>query len=140
MASAADTQQGATIAFATDSTDHNIISIGRCGTPIPVLDKTHLGTTDFREKLAGELKDAQPVTVVAQADPAQAHPTIGTAQTITITSPLASGGSSAETLAGTGFVTDVRSQEFNSESEGIQTIEIDFIFDGDTGPTRTLAS
>jgi len=115
-----------------------MLSIGRFSSPIPIIDDTHLATTGDREKCPGELGDPQMITVTAQNDGNQAYPTKGQVQTITITHPLGAY-STAEKLAGTAFVVDIRTPEFQSGTEGIQTVEFDIQFDGKTGPARTLA-
>lgn len=132
-------QQGASLTFGTTVGSWNILSIGRYSAPIPKIDDTHLGVTGVRESIPGVLEDPQSFTVTVQAKPDQAHPVKGLVQTITITSPL-EGASTAETLAGTGFVMDVRTAEFQSGTEAIQTVEFEIQFDGKTGPARTLAT
>ena len=132
-------QQGALFIFGTSVGTWKIVSIGRYSEPIPVLDDSHLATTVRRTKCPGTLGDPQMLTIVVQADSDQAWPAKGLLQTGTIQSP-ASGFTNEEELAGTGFVVDVRSAEFASDTEAIQTIEFDWQFDGKTGPARTLAS
>lgn len=132
-------QQGASVVFGTDGGSFNFLNIGRLSAPIPVLDDTHLGVTGYREKCPGELQDAQPVTITMQNDGDADLPTVGLVQTITINSALGDW-STAEKWVGTGFVTDIRTPEYGSDTEAIQTIEVDFIFDGKTGPARTAAT
>lgn len=132
-------QQGASLTFGTSVGTWNILSIGRYSAPIPKIDDTHLGVTGVRESIPGTLEDPQSFTVTVQAKPSQATPVKGLVQTITVTSPL-EGASSAETLIGTGFVMDVKTAEFQSGTEAIQTYEFDIQFDGKTGPARTLAT
>lgn len=132
-------QQGASLTFGTSSGTWNILSIGRYSAPVPVIDDTHLGSTNRREKIFGSLEDPQSFPVTVQAKPTQAFPVRGLVQTITVTSPL-NGASTAETLVGTGAVIDVRTAEFNSGTEDIQTVEFEIQFDGKTGPARTLAT
>ena len=132
-------QQGASFTFGTSGGSWEYLNIGRYSEPIPVIDDTHLGTTSRRAKLPGDLGDPQVVTLVLQNKSGATLPTKGLVQTGTITSPL-SGFAVAEKWAGTGFVVDIRTPEFQSDSEGIQTIEVDWQFDGKTGPARTAAS
>lgn len=132
-------QQGAALTFGTSVGTWNILSIGRYSAPVPKIDDTHLGVTGVRESIPGTLEDPQSFTVTVQAKPSQATPIKGLVQTITITSPL-EGASTAETLIGTGFVMDVKTAEFQSGTEAIQTYEFDIQFDGKTGPARTLAT
>ena len=132
-------QQGASLTFGTSSGTWNILSIGAYNAPIPVLDDTHLGTQNRREKIFGALEDPQAFTVTVQAKPSQAYPAKGLVQTITVTSPL-NGAATAEAMAGTGAVTDVKTAEFNSGTEAIQVVEFTIQYDGKTGPARTLAT
>lgn len=133
-------QHGATFTFGTDGGSWNLLSVGRYGEPIPVIDDTHMGTTTRRTKLPGDLADPQSLTIVVQNDSKEAYPTQGLAQTMTITYPLESGDSTAENMAGSGFIMDIRRPEFNVDTEAVQTLEIDIQYDGYTGPTRTVAS
>lgn len=135
----AEKQQGATFAFGTDAGTWKYVNIGRYSEPIPVIDDTDLSTTNRRTKIPGELGDPQMMTLVLQSDGDQAWPTKKLVQTGTITAPTGAY-TTAEKWAGTGFVVDVRTPEYASDTEGIQTIEVDWQFDGKTGPARTLAT
>jgi len=136
---AAYKQQGASFVFGTDGGSWSFVNIGSYSEPIPVLDDTSLGTTGKRTKMPGDLGDPQSMTLRLQANVGVALPTKGLVQTGTITSP-AGGFVHAETVAGTGFITDIKTAEFGSDSEGIQMIDIEWQFDGKTGPARTAAT
>lgn len=131
-------QQGASFTFGTDGGSWKYINIGRFSSPIPVIDDTDLSTEDDRTKLPGDLGDPQMVTLVLQNIPTADLPTKGLVQTGTILGPLT--GMTGESWAGTGFVVDVRTPEYGSDTEAIQTIEVDWQFDGRTGPARTKDS
>ena len=134
-------QQGATFTFGSSGGTWQFMNIGRYSEPIPVLDDTHLGTTGKRTKLPGDLGDPGMITLVLQANPGATMPVIGLVQTGTITgSKVTLPGGTAENWAGTGFVVDVRSPEFGADTEAIQTIEMDWQYDGKTGPTRTAGT
>lgn len=135
----AEKQQGASFALGTDAGTWKVLSISRYSEPIPVIDDTDLSTTNRRTKTPGELGDPQMVTLVVQSDGDQAWPTKKLVQTGTITSPLGTY-TTAEKWAGTGFITDIRTPEYASDTENIQTLEFDWQFDGKTGPARTLAT
>lgn len=135
----AEKQQGAVISFGTDGGTYKATQIGSLSAPIPVLDETHLETTGDREKCPGDLADNEPVTVTIQSDGDHAELTKGLVQTITVTAPLGSY-TTAENWAGTGFITNITSPEFGSDTEAIATRQVTFVFDGKTGPTRTLAT
>lgn len=132
-------QQGATLNFSVSGSTYEVISFGRFSAPIPVIDDTHLGSTASRRKCAGKLADPQMFTIVARNIGTQARPVRGTTQTLTITRPLAAGMATPEILAGTGFIVDVREPEHSSDTEDRQTIEIDWQYDGNPLPSRTLA-
>ena len=132
-------QQGATLVFGTSAGSWNVLSIGRYSAPIPVIDDTHLGTTSRRESIFGVLEDPQIFTVTVQNKGGTAYPVKGLVQTITLTSPLGIW-TTAEKLIGSGAVIDVKTSEFQSGTENIQTVEFDIKFDGKTGPARTLAA
>lgn len=132
-------QQGATIAFGTDGGTYKFTQIGEYSEPIPVIDDTHLGTTGRRQKCPGQLGDPQPFTCMVQNDGDHAELTKGLVQTITITAPLGSY-ATAEKWEGTGFITDISTPSFSSDSEGLAMRQITIQFDGKTGPARTLAT
>lgn len=135
-----DTQQGATMTLATDSLTLRLISIEPLNIEKAVLDITHLGTTGFRPKLQGDLKDAKAQKVKYQNSPSIANPS-NTVQTITITGPTPPGGATGEIIAGTGFVyMNHENPGYDATSEALQVKEFTFIFDGGTGPTRTAAT
>jgi hypothetical protein len=133
-------QQGVSLAFSVSGSLYEVLNVARFSAPIPVIDDTDVGDTASRKKCPGKLQDPQMVTITARNIGTQARPAKGVVQDLTITHPLAAGMSTPEILDGSGFVVDVRSAEFASDTEAIQTIEFDWQFDGKTGPARTLAS
>jgi hypothetical protein len=134
-------QQGASFVFGTDGGSWKFINIGRLSAPIPVIDDTDLSTVGDRTKIPGDLADNQMITLVLQGIPsASSIPTKGLVQTGTLNGTKATALGTPENWAGTGFVVDVRTPEFASDTEAIQTIEVDWMFDGRTGPARTAAS
>lgn len=133
-------QQGVQISFSVSTGTYDVISIPRYGAPIPVIDDTHLGSTTSRVKCPGKLPDPQLMSgIVIRSVGTAARPAKGTVQTLTITHGLLAGHATPESFAGTGFVVDVREPEFSSDTEAGKTYEIDWQFDGKTGPARTLA-
>ncbi|MGN6133388.1 MAG: hypothetical protein ACTHOU_02765 [Aureliella sp.] len=135
----AEKQQGASFTFGTSGGTWNYLNIPRYSEPIPVIDDTHLGTTGRRTNTPGELGSPQMITLLLQNQGDAVLPVKGLLQTGTITAPLGDF-DVAEKWAGTGYVVDIRSPEFGSDTEAIATIEIDWMFDGKTGPARTAAS
>lgn len=132
-------QQGATLGFSVSGSLYQILNIARFGAPIPVIDDTDVSRTTSRKKCPGKLQDPQMLTITARNIGTQARPVKGLVQDLTVTHPLAAGRTTPEILAGSGFVVDVRTPEFGSDSEARQTIEIDWQFNGDPLPTRTLS-
>ena len=84
---------------------YNFAFIGGPEESVPVVDASHLGTTSFREKLSGELKDVAPIPIRVQFDGTDGLPNIGaTPETVTITWPIAPGDTVAASYAGTAFL------------------------------------
>lgn len=136
-----DTQQGATITFGSDSLTLRLTSVAPLRAAIAIIRATYLGTTGDHEYVPGELKDYAPIPVTYQNSPGLANPSVGTVQTITITGPVAPGGSVAESVTGTAFVSEGDVVPgFSSDSENLQMKSITIKFDGFTGPTRTVGS
>ncbi len=134
-------QQGASFVFSVSGGTWEFMNIGPYGEPIPVLDDTHLGTLLRRTKMPGDLGDPQMITLVLQGKPgASSLPAKGVLQTGTINGTKVTSGGTAENWAGTGFVVDVRTPEFGADTEAIQLIEIDWQYDGKTGPARTAGT
>lgn len=135
---AVDTGHGATITFATTGGTWLCRQISGPRGSTPVVDITHLGTATRRRKMAGDLIDWEPVTLEILFQGSQGLPAQGTAETITITHPTASGASTPANLAGTGFIHGVNYPTFQTNEP--QVGEITFSFDGGTGPTFTAAT
>jgi hypothetical protein len=132
-------QQGATLVFSEDGA-FEVISIPRFGAPIPVIDDADLDDTGFRVKCPGSLADPQVMSgIVCRSIGTADRPTRGLNQTCTITHGDVPGNATPESFAGSGFVVDFREPEFTSDTEGRKTIEIDWQYDGVTGPARTKA-
>ena len=108
---AVGTGHGATIAFTTSSTfTPLIVSIDGAEESRPRLDTSHLGTTNVRTFIPGDLRELSTFTVTVLADPATAAdmnvPFVATPETITITlGKTVAASSSGATYAGTGFIT-----------------------------------
>lgn len=133
-------QQGVTVALDEDDLTVGILSISRFSAPIPVIDDTDLADTNSRRKCAGKLADPQMMTIVCRSIGEDIYPTRGLLQDLTITHALNPGAATPEILDGEGFVVDVRTPDHNADSEARKTIEIDWQFNGNPLPTRTVAS
>jgi hypothetical protein len=135
---AIDTGHGATITFGTQGGTWRCIRIPGHAETRPVVDTTYLATTTTRTNMPGDLKECSTFTVQVQFQGNQGLPTLTTAETVTITHPLASGGATAATVAGTGYVT--RRKYPDMETNALQVAEFDIQWDGGTGPTFTAAT
>lgn len=135
-----DTQQGFTLTLSVDSATLKLTNAGPIRKVLTPIRTTNLATTGDHEWLAGELADYPPIPIVYQNSPGVANPT-NVVQTGTFTMPLAPGGAVAESVTGTGFITE---QDIlpgvSSESEGLQMKSFMWKWDGLTGPTRTIGS
>lgn len=131
-------QQGTTFELETDDLTFGVISCSRFSAPIPVIDDTDLADANSRAKCAGKLADPQLITLVCRSIGEDAYPTKGLYQDLTITHALNPSGTLPEILDGEGFVVDVRTPDFGSDTENRKTIEIDWQYR--TVPTRTEAS
>jgi hypothetical protein len=132
-------QQGITAVFSVSGALSGLLNVPRFSAPIPVIDDTDVSDTLSRKKCPGALRDPQIMTLTIRNLGTAAYPAIGVIQDLTLTYPLYDH-ATPEIIDGPGFVVDVRSPEFGSDSEGRQTVEIDWQYNGDPLPTRTLAT
>ena len=104
----------------------NVESIELIEQTVDLINASYLGTAEFEEFIAGDLKMPGGFKITFQAVP-NTYPTLRTTQTGTVTSP------SGKTLSGTGFVTSFKPPTFQNNTKLIG--ECTFMFDGYTGPT-----
>lgn len=136
---AVDTGHGASITFGTTGGTWLCRQISGPEVTRPVVDTSHLATTTKRTKMAGDLDDWGPVVLQILFQGTQGLPARSTsAETITITHPTAPGGSTPATLAGTALINRVKYPDFQTNE--LQIGEIEFTYDGGTGPTWTAAT
>jgi hypothetical protein len=107
------------------------------------LDDSTLATTGFRDYIANDLTDHDEIEVTMRFPTKLTLPTLGgtTTQTMTITFPMRSGPggeTTAATLAGTGFFTEIGfpTLALGQIQEGTYKIS----FDGATGPAFTASA
>ena len=128
---------GATLTFGTTGESFQILSFDVSGFSVPERDVTHMGTTDYREFIQGDLKTPPELTIEFLLDPDVQPPIGSAAQTITLTFKTPAGQSTPANLAGTGFVREWSLSGTNEEEHtGSMTIR----FDGQTGPTWTASA
>lgn len=136
MASTAITGQGATITLTGGATGC-VRSIKLPEWTQEKIDTSCLSSTDFKKYIAGDLVDPGQieVTAVFLPDEVPVKPS-KTPQDVTVTFPLSSGGASAGSLTGSGFIMSVGGPSF--EMDSLAEITFTFCFDGDgTPPTYT---
>jgi len=136
---AIDTGLGATASFASLGLSLKIVSMDIGNQTLPNVNVSTLASTNFEEYIPGDLAEPGTVTFVCQFDNAQSQVITGTVDTLTVTLPLSSGGTTAGTWVGTGYINDVKAQNFVKNE--LQMQEIIWQFDGGansgTEPTFT---
>ena len=98
-----DIGTGLTMAFATSSFTAEITSVSPPNRSRPSIDTTHMGSST-RTFMPGDLVDGGEVTMEVHFDPDMDVPVDQPAEQITITFPLADGGSTAANWQFPGFV------------------------------------
>lgn len=102
----ADTGLGATISFGTSGFTASFEEIGSTTFDRPAIETTHLGTTNQKTYMVGDLYEPGQFDAIFQWDQSFSTfpPINAAAETITISYPLKSGESVNATLAGSGFL------------------------------------
>lgn len=131
----AGTGNSGTVVFGTQGFTASWNRIGPWQPSREKLDVSHLGTTDFKEFIPGDLDDPGEVVIECQFDPTSNLPAMAAAETVTITYPKKVGTNNAANLAGTGFITKTGLPELRNGQVMVQ--EITVAFDGATGPAYT---
>jgi hypothetical protein len=135
-----DTGHGGTITFGTSSRGMNWLTIDPGERVRPAIDITHLASTT-PTYMAGDLEEPGEVKLTFQWDPAATagwYATSTTSETVTITWPVAPGGTTAATYAGTGIVTNVKFP--NLATAQVQTGELTVKWTGGTPPAWTAGN
>jgi hypothetical protein len=133
-------QQGVTVSFSVSGSTMEVLSIDPFSAPIPVIDNTDVASTVSRKKWAGQLQDPQQFKITCRNVGHKTKPAKGVTQTLTITHPLFPGKTTPEILDGSGFVVDVTTPSFSSDTEARQTYDIIWQYNGNPFPTRTAAT
>jgi len=123
-----DIGTGATVGFGTSSFSANITGININGISRGVVDTTHLGTTTARTFIPTDLIDAGEFELEIQHDVSKYPPIKGAAETITLTYPLSTGGTTAGSYSFTGFATNY---DANIPLEELQTGTLTIKISGD---------
>lgn len=137
-----DTGQGATIAFSSTTFAARIEYIRTNEQTIEDLDDSVLSSTGHKEYIASDLIEPGSVTYGIMWPTSLDLPSIGgTPETATITFPLRDGlgnEETAATIAASGYFKKIGGTELRLGQ--IQKAEIEFKFDGKTGPTFTKSA
>lgn len=134
----ADTGNSASIVFATTAFAGQFTEIDPGESTLDKIEDSHLGTTGKKTFQPSDLEDPGVLKGIVQFNSGTALPARGTVETATLTYPLRSDQSVAATLAGTGFFSKVgRPKTVNGQ---LMQVEIEFTWDGKTGPTFTPAT
>lgn len=105
---ATDIGTGWTLTMGTSDYGAEITQLDADGKEVPVIDISHMGTTGSRVKMVGDLVDEGSINVSIHFDSStmdELEAAFGVSQTMTLTAPLSTGGSTAGTIAGTGAMT-----------------------------------
>ena len=130
------TGNGGAITFATSTIVLSFTGISDAPETLEKLKASHLGTQDFHEYEPGDLKEPPEITVDAWWDASKGSPPLGVPQTVTVTLPKTTGGSTAGNFAGSAFLTAARMAPPVKNGE-LMSQQIKVAFDGKTGPAYT---
>ena len=124
-----DIGTGATLAFGTSTFTPQISEMSWGGIDREMVESTHLGSSNARTYLPGDLYDPGELNLSIFYEPGMDPPVNAALETITLTFPLntASGQASAATLAGSGALT---SFSFSVPLEDMITADCSFKFSG----------
>lgn len=117
MAVVADVGTGSTLTFGTTSYTTQILSVSYSGAEVAVVDTSHFGTTGHRDYIFGDLKEGGELSVSINYGPDEPVP-LGTQETVTLTFPIPTGGSSGATMV---FSGGIRSSGFDVPLEDKMT-------------------
>ena len=102
---------GTTITFGTSGFQAQILSVDWGSIEREAIDTTHMGTTGYKSFIPSKLVDPGEIELEIAFDPDDFPPVDGAAETITVTWPLQSSGSSTPASWNcSGFVTSFEAQ------------------------------
>lgn len=127
---AADTGNTATVTFGTTGFTGRFMVIGELEQEVPILDDSHLGSTECEEKIPGDLNTPGQSQCEYQFE--NALPPLKTVETITITYP------NGATKAGFGFIFKRSMPECKNNQ--IMMGKLAFTFNGKPAPVFTPAA
>lgn len=124
-----------TIAFGTSNLTLVVTEIGEVNLSVPVLNASHLGTTNQEESVAGDLAAISELTVTTLFNPGVNLAALGTSETVTLTYPKCNSGNNAGVFAGSGFIRQVGTAKMVNGS--LMTSQLIAKFDGLTEAALT---
>jgi len=142
-----DTGRGATLTLATTGSVGSIVEMTLPEWTLDKVEDSHLGTTNFKTYIPGDLCEPGEITATLVFDAAlTTYPNIASttgswasAETVTITFPISNTShSTAATLAGTGCITGFSFPQLAVNT--LQTAQITISLDGQTEPAFTPQS
>jgi len=131
-----DTGNGATLTLSGGFTA-NFTTLAGAEIEIPDVNTSYLGTTDYETYVPGDLKEPGEQDFELHYDPNN-PPTVGVAQTCTLTYPVPSGLSNGATKTGTGYIKKFKEPDLKNNELMMATIT--WKWDGLTGPAYADAS
>jgi hypothetical protein len=134
-----DTGHGTTLGFGTTSWTGKIRSIGGYAKKIAKIETSYLATSGDKTYIPGDLAEWDEVTAKVLFETKTGLPALGAVdETITITYPIPTGGTTGGIVAGTGFITAVKYPEAMTGT--LMEGEITFCWSGNTDVTFTAAT
>jgi len=110
-----------TVTFGTSSYAASITGVTNDNRTVPVLDTTHMGTTNSRTKTVGDLVDEGTLTLTVFYDQDDPAPVNSTSETVTQTFRTPAAKTAGATKAGTAAVT---SESINVPLEDMMTATV----------------
>ncbi len=133
----ADVGTGTAIVFGTSGFTAEITDVNGSDMTREDIDISHLGTTGYKEYMPSTLIEGGTVDFEFAFDPDQQPPISGASETITITFPIPAGGSTAATLAFSGYL---NSWSWGAPLEEKMTASATIKVDGVTDPAWTAST
>lgn len=133
-----DTGNGATLTLGTTGYVGQYEEIDPGEDKLGKIEDSFLGTTVRKTFVPEDLVDSGEIKGNTQFNSGASIPSLGTVETATITFPLRPGQSTPATLAGTGFLTKFTKPKLMNNTK--QMSEVEFTWNGKTGPTYTPGS
>jgi hypothetical protein len=127
---------GTTITFGTSSYAAVLLDVKINDISVKEIDISNMGSTDYEEMEFGLLKALPSLDLEVIFDPDDI-PVLGVSETVTLTFPVPSGGSTGATYAGTAAVTAF---EVGIPLEDKITANITVKFDGQTAPVWAVST